>query len=120
MDDVLDFESDATRAVRAMAAAYPETVEEPACVKTKFRVRKKSFAFVGAKADHWSVMLKLRDSMDEARAHAGLEASGGKGGWVTLKYPADQPVPAELARWMDESFRLQAPKTVAAQVPPAQ
>jgi hypothetical protein len=41
----------------------------------------------------------------------------GSAGWVTIKLPADEMPPDGLIeRWIDESFRLQAPKAVLGQL----
>ena len=41
--------------------------------------------------------------------------SVGKGGWAILKFdPAERPQEGLLERWIEESYRLQAPKKVLA------
>ena len=44
----------------------------------------------------------------------------GKSGWVTAQFAAGQTPPVALLKeWIDESYRAQAPKRLAAQLPPA-
>jgi predicted DNA-binding protein (MmcQ/YjbR family) len=42
----------------------------------------------------------------------------GKSGWVTLKFGLDLPVSVDqLLRWVDESYRAVAPKTLVRNLP---
>jgi hypothetical protein len=66
-------------------------------------------------------MLKLSDYLAEAAKLAanepGLYKTGAKG-WVTVKFDADRSPPLDvLARWIDESYRLLAPKQLVALLP---
>lgn len=122
MSDVLDHESDGTRALRAIAASYPETEEVGVCVNTSFKALGKAFAFVGAKPEGYSLRLKLKASLEEAErlaAETPSVYSVGKFGWTLVKLPHDERLPDDLAaRWIDESFRLLAPKKLVKTVPP--
>ncbi len=97
---------------------FPEVVEGDSCVKRSFKVRKKGFLYLGEKPGEYNVMVKLGPSIEEASALAGARPdtwSVGKGGWAILKFdPAERPPDGLLERWMEESYRLQAPKTLAA------
>jgi hypothetical protein len=66
------------------------------------------------------VTTKLAASHKEALAHAFAEPSGyglGKSGWVTCKFAEGDAIPVELLlRFIDESFRLIAPKRVLAEL----
>lgn len=99
-----------------LAMSYPETVASGACTRTAVKVRKKGFIYLGLKGDEYNALFKLGPSLDEAAALA-AEAPArfqvGKTGWVTVRFPLDATPPEGLmARWMEESFRLSAPKSV--------
>ena len=105
------------KALRQTALKYPETSEGIACAGTPIerrtiKVRKKTFLFLG-KGD---AMLKLKDSLPEAKRLAKKEperCKAGSAGWVTVVVKDDALTPpAMLKRWVDESFRLLAPKTL--------
>ncbi len=112
------FQHDVILGLRSRALAFPEVVEGDSCVKRSFKVRKKGFLYLGEKAGEYNVMVKLGPSIDEASALAGERPdtwSVGKGGWAILKFdPAERPPDGLLERWMEESYRLQAPKAVIA------
>jgi hypothetical protein len=114
------FEHALSEALRAAALALPETSEGSSCVNRAFKARKKNFLFLGEKPEGIRVMVKLGPSLDEATALAAErpdQVTVGKGGWVTLLFPADQaPDQALLEQWVQESFRLLAPKTLVAQL----
>lgn len=64
-------------------------------MKRSFRVREKSFLFLGEKAGEYNVMLTLDGpALDQARSLAagreGLDI--GSAGWVTLRFaPSEEP-----------------------------
>jgi predicted DNA-binding protein (MmcQ/YjbR family) len=97
----------------AFALSLPEAWEDHPWGDTVVKVRKKIFAFVGAET--------LTVKLDEAHGHAlsidGAEPTGyglGKAGWVTV--PVDG-LPDEIVRdWVEESYRLVAPKKLIAQL----
>lgn len=107
----------AAQSLRDLALQLPEAEEGIACAgtpleKRTIKVRGKAFLFLGSN----DLMLKLRDLLPEA-TEASVKASGqikvGVHGWVTMTnldlVPLDQ-----LARWLNESYRLLAPKQLAA------
>src|SRR5262245_12425822 len=107
--------SSPTQALRKTALAYPETEEGVACEGTSLekrtiKVRGKAFLFLG-KSD---AMLKLGDSLHEAtKLSSQLPGSCqvGAHGWVKLTFGESASPPAVLlARWVEESYRLLAPK----------
>ena len=86
------------------------------CTKIGFKARKKNFFFLGEKHDRLNMMLKLGESLEEAfeqaKAHPGLYKPG-KNGWVSLDFPLDHlPPDGLMERWIQESFRMLAPKTL--------
>lgn len=104
--------------LRALAMRYPETTEGTSCTKAAFKVRTKSFLFLEEKEDSWNLMLKLDESLDEAELLAEKQPdnySVGKHGWTTLRFPSGKGPPVKLLdRWVDESFRLLAPRKLVA------
>ena len=94
------------------ALSFPEAWEDHPWGETVGKVRKKVFFFFGA---------GLTVKLDEAHAHAlsvdGARPTGyglGKAGWVTVPDAAvDQDV---LRDWIEESYRLVAPKRLVAQL----
>lgn len=100
--------------LRDLALAYPETSEVGSCVNQAYRARKKNFVFLGEKPDECRIMLKLDASREEAAESAGADERlrVADSGWVTMLFPPGDPPPVDLGRWIDESFRLLAPKTL--------
>lgn len=102
--------------IRAFCLAFPETQEDHPWGHSAFKVRAKTFCFMGADESGFSISIKLRDSLFNALAlpfteptHYGL----GKHGWVTASFAPDSDVPVYLCQdWINESFREIAPKTV--------
>jgi hypothetical protein len=114
------FQYDVVKALRRYALQYPETNEGSSCVKRAFRARNKGFLYLGEKDDSYNIMVKLDESLDEAGALAAGQPDHyavGSTSWVTMNFGADQIPPDGLVeRWIDESFRLQAPKAVLAEL----
>jgi hypothetical protein len=107
---------DPVQTLREIALAYPESSETTSCNKAAFKAGKKSFLFVGQKEDSYNVMLKLGDSLDEATLLESKRPENfnvGKGGWTTLRFPlTDSPDGDLFDRWIEESYRLLATKTL--------
>jgi hypothetical protein len=110
------------QALRRLALQYPEAQEGIACAgtpaeKSTVKVRNKAFLFLGP-AD---MMVKLRDSVAEAAELAAKEPGRykvGAPGWVTVKFGDGETPPLDLlAKWIDESYRLLAPKQLLALLP---
>ncbi len=113
------FESTLLRRLRDRAVGYPEVNEGSSCVNRAFKARKKNFLFLGEKPDNRRIMLKLGPSLDEAEGVVGGRdgCTVGTNGWVTLNLAADGDVDAKLLeRWVEESYRLLAPKTLVKQL----
>jgi hypothetical protein len=111
-------------ALRKFALRYPEAEEGIACEGTAVesrtvKVRNKAFVFLGLT----DVRVKLRDCLAEAAELAAKEPecySVGAPGWVKATFrPGQSPPPGLLERWIDESYRLLAPKQLAASLPPS-
>lgn len=115
-----EFRHDVVKALRDHALSFPGVNESDSCVKRAFRARTKGFLFLGEKPDSYNVMLKLGDSVDEA---VGLTEerserwSVGKFNWVTMHFDNDEvPPDGLLERWIEESYRLLAPKKLLAEL----
>jgi len=111
--------AESLQTLRAFAASYPEAEEGIACEgtpleKSTFKARSKAFLFLGLK----DLMVKLGDSLPEATALAAKEPERykvGAHGWVTISFGEGHALPLDLLqRWIDESYRLLANKTLLA------
>ena len=97
--------------VRDFAAGLPEAWEDHPWGETVYKVGKKVFVFLGV-GDAGHLTVKLRDSHDDAMAFAWCKPSGyglDRGGWVSCTVPEDAPLDMLLG-WIEESYRLVAPK----------
>jgi len=121
MAEIERFESPLAQRLQVVATGYPEVTESPSCVNRAFKARKKNFLFLGEKDDgKLRLMVKLESSLPSAQALAKKQPerwSVGNTGWVTGQF-TEETAPDEtvLAGWIDESFRLLAPKTVVKQL----
>jgi predicted DNA-binding protein (MmcQ/YjbR family) len=93
------------------ALSLPEAWEDHPWDETVVKVRRKIFVFLGGE--------RLTVKLDEAHGHAlsidGAQPTGyglGKAGWVTVPH-ADVP-PDVACDWIEESYRLVAPKRLVA------
>ena len=111
--------SEFKRALRAICLRYPEAEQAIACKGTSlecttFKARNKTFLFVSEA----EIKLKLGPSLPDATWLASKEPSryqAGSIGWVTLKFNSDEPPALELLeKWIDESYRLLAPRQLVA------
>jgi predicted DNA-binding protein (MmcQ/YjbR family) len=112
----------AIEALRQIALAYPEANEEFPWGHSAFKVRGKSFAFVGGAEGRMSLSVKLPQTKDMALMLPFTKPTGyglGKSGWVSADFPAGDDVPLALLQdWLDESYRAIAPKKLVATLPP--
>jgi hypothetical protein len=101
------------KALRRAALRHPDTHEGISCEGTSLEKRtvkahRKAFVFLGV----GDVMVKLRESLPEARRLAKKEPEryrAGAHGWVKACFAEDEVPPlAVLVRWIDESYRLVA------------
>lgn len=108
----------AEAALAAHAASYPEVREDAPWGHRAFKVKAKTFLFMGSDGDGLGLSTKLPHSANLALTfpfakptHYGL----GKSGWVSAEFGPKDDVPIELMReWIDESFRAIAPKKLVA------
>jgi predicted DNA-binding protein (MmcQ/YjbR family) len=95
----------------AFALSLPEAWEDNPWGDTVVKVRKKIFVFVGSDR----VTVKLDESHGHALSVPGAEPTGyglGKAGWVTV--PVAGVPPDVLRDWVEESYRIVAPKRLVA------
>lgn len=97
---------------------FPEATQDMPWGHPAFKVRKKSFVFLGrTDAGAVSFSMKLPFSKDSAlsREHTSPTGYGlGRHGWVSfvIDDETDQDW-TELTAWIEESYRAVAPKTLA-------
>jgi predicted DNA-binding protein (MmcQ/YjbR family) len=100
----------------------PGAWEDHPWEETVIKVGKKIFVFLGSEASpmHPSIHVKLRESHAEALGVPGAEPTGyglGKAGWVTIPLGTPKaPSLGVLTDWVEESYRLIAPKKLVAEL----
>ncbi len=107
----------AEAAIAKLAQGYPEVVEENPWGHRAFKVRGKTYLFLGADGDSVSFSVKLPGTGVAALeleftepTHYGL----GKSGWVTARFSSGRMLPMGLVReWLDESYAAIAPKKLS-------
>ncbi|AXE90098.1 MmcQ/YjbR family DNA-binding protein [Streptomyces sp. Go-475] len=110
--------------VRAFALGLPGAVEEFPWGESVAKVNKKVFVFLGVQDGSYPLGVTVKLTDETAHAHAlacpGAEPAGyglGKAGWVSI--PLEQPgAPAAevLCDWVEESYRVVAPKRLTAEL----
>jgi hypothetical protein len=120
--------SDAAAAeLRAFGLAYPGAhSKSPWPGHDDLAVADKTFAYLSAKGEPFSIGCKLPSSADVALLLpfcTPMAYGLGKSGWVTANPPPGKTIPVEMFKeWIDESYRAQAPKKLLAALdgaPPA-
>ena len=97
----------------AAARAYPGAYEDHPWGETVVKVGKKVFVFLGDGSGPGGCSVKLHESQDAALAAPGAEPTGyglGKAGWVSVPFQARSPSVGILSDWVEESYRIVAPK----------
>lgn len=106
----------AEAAIAKLALGYPEVVEENPWGHRLFKVKGKTFLFLGADGAAVSFSVKLPHTGVAALELEFTEPTRyglGKSGWVKATFP-DARFPLELVReWLDESYAAIAPKKLA-------
>ena len=104
------------------ALGLPGAYEDHPWEETVVKVNKKIFVFLGSEeSPSWpSVTVKLGASHEEALGVQGAEPTGyglGRSGWVTVPLSTAKPPPiGVLTDWVEESYRLVAPKRLVAEL----
>src|SRR3954468_5040077 len=112
--------------LRKLALSYPEAHEDMPWGHHAIKVKGKSFVFLAADGDTFSLSAKLPSSAQVAVKlpfASPTEYGLGRSGWVTARFPRGARVPLNVLRlWVDESYRAIAPKrlvgSLAVEVPP--
>lgn len=106
--------------VREFALSLPGAVEDHPWGEDVVKVRGKIFVFLGQSSP---TSKRISVKLDESNAHAlsidGAEETGyglGKAGWVTIPLRADGVTVALLREWVEESYRIVAPKRLVAEL----
>jgi predicted DNA-binding protein (MmcQ/YjbR family) len=104
--------------VKAYALSFPEAVEDHPWGEDVAKVRGKIFVFLGSSAPPSKrISVKLEESHAHALSIEGAESTGyglGRAGWVTVPLRA-QGVSLPLLRdWVEESYRIVAPRRLVA------
>lgn len=104
--------------VRTHALALPEAYEDFPWGERVVKVNKKVFVFLGMDEGPYGAQMsvKLNDSNAQALLVRGAEPTGyglGRGGWVTVPLGKGSPPIAVLTDWVEESYRLVAPKRIS-------
>jgi predicted DNA-binding protein (MmcQ/YjbR family) len=107
--------------VRSFAIGLPQAHEDYPWGELVVKVNGKVCVFLGGdQADAPpSMSVKLRDSHDQALDTPGAAPTGyglGRAGWVSVPLGAGSPPIGVLRDWVEESYRIVAPKRVAARL----
>lgn len=109
--------------LRAFGLTYPGAHgKAPWPEHDDLAVRDRTFAYLPAAGRPFSLGVKLPHTGAEALELPYARPTGyglGKSGWVTLT-PGEAEMPSldQLKDWIDESYRAQAPKSLAKAAPP--
>jgi predicted DNA-binding protein (MmcQ/YjbR family) len=113
------------RAIRRRVLKYalelPGAYEDHPWEETVAKVGKKIFVFLGID-DHSSaagMTVKVRDSHEQALMVPGAALTGyglGRSGWVTIPFRETTPPVDVLTDWVEESYRIVAPKRSVAEL----
>jgi predicted DNA-binding protein (MmcQ/YjbR family) len=108
--------------LREYALALPGAYEDFPWGENVAKVNKKVFVFLGvADSEQYppGIGVKLRDSHAQAMGAEGVTPSGyglGKAGWVSVPLTGSPPPLDVLQDWIEESYRLIAPKRLIAEL----
>jgi predicted DNA-binding protein (MmcQ/YjbR family) len=107
--------------LRKLALSYPEAHEDMPWGHHAIKVRGKSFVFLAADGETFSLSAKLPSSASVAVKlpfATPTEYGLGKSGWVTARFPRKAKLPVKVLQlWIDESYRAIAPRRLVAQLP---
>ncbi|MFH8366895.1 MmcQ/YjbR family DNA-binding protein [Streptomyces sp. NPDC018031] len=109
--------------VRAFALSLPGAVEEFPWGQSVIKVNKKIFVFLGAEEGTEPPGITVKLTHPEAHAHAmaapGARPTGyglGRAGWVSVPLGDGAPPADLLCDWVEESYRVIAPKRLTARL----
>jgi predicted DNA-binding protein (MmcQ/YjbR family) len=101
--------------LRERALTFPGAWEDHPWGDTCVKVGKKIFAFFGERG----LTLKLVEAHEAAMSVPGAAPTAygmGKAGWVSMPLDGDPPPLEILCDWLEESYRLIAPKKLSARL----
>ncbi len=105
---------DARAQLLDLALSLPEALEDHPWGESVIKVRGKIFVFFGADGSPGArITVKLVESHGHALSIEGAEPTGyglGKSGWVTVPTDAEDVDVELLGDWIEESYRIVAPK----------
>jgi predicted DNA-binding protein (MmcQ/YjbR family) len=105
-------------AIREFALSLPEAFEDHPWGEDVAKVRGKVFVFLSPPAAKTQLMtVKLVESHGHAMSIEGAEPTGyglGKSGWVNVPLSAKDVTESLLCDWIEESYRVVAPKGLVA------
>jgi predicted DNA-binding protein (MmcQ/YjbR family) len=110
------------RKLKEFGLAYPEAhSKSPWPGHDDLAVRNKTFAYLSAEGEPLSISCKLPLTGQMALTLPFAKPTGyglGKSGWVTATFGPKEAPPIDLLKdWIDESYRVQAPKKLVATLP---
>lgn len=110
------------RKLKEFGLGYPEAhSKSPWPGHDDLAVRNKTFAYLSAAGEPLSISCKLPLTGQMALTLPFAKPTGyglGKSGWVTATFGPKEAPPLDLLKdWIDESYRVQAPKKLAATLP---
>jgi len=103
------------------ALGLPGAYEDHPWEEDVAKVGKKIFVFLGIGKDpaNLAMTVKLGDSHEQALMVPGAAPTGyglGRSGWVTIPFRDTTPPIEVLSDWIEESYRLIAPKRLVAEL----
>ena len=104
--------------ILTFALSLPEAWEDHPWGETAVKVRTKVFVFLGGPG-HSRMTVKLDESHGHALSIDGAVPTAyglGKSGWVTVPVDGDAVDAELLCDWVEESYRIVAPKRLAAEL----
>lgn len=108
------------RRILAFALGLPGAYEDHPWDEDVAKVGKKVFVFLGVPdSERIGMTVKLRESHDHALSVAGAAPTAyglGKSGWVDVPFGSTTPPLDVLKDWVEESYRLVAPKKLVAEL----
>ena len=108
------------RRVVRFALGFPGAFEDHPWGEDVAKVKNKVFVFFGtADAEESAMTVKLRESNGQALTVPGAAPTGyglGRAGWVTVPFRDTTPPLDVLKDWVEESYRLVAPKPLVAEL----
>jgi predicted DNA-binding protein (MmcQ/YjbR family) len=108
--------------LREFALSLPGAYEDHPWGESVAKVNKKVFVFLGVEESEKyppGFTVKLRESHAQALSLDGAEPSGyglGRAGWVSISLTGELPPDDVLLDWVEESYRIVAPRRLVAEL----